>query len=91
MFVTGKFSLHMENSIDVHCKNINQRYHGLLKQQWSLIALWERWHPVFRGSFGGIAELLCSKMEHEHKAKGGQRLDVYGKVGGGTRGRATDV
>jgi len=21
-FVTGKFSLHMENSIDVHCKNI---------------------------------------------------------------------
>jgi len=30
-----------------------------------------------------------SVWEDEHK--GGQRLDVYIKVGGGTRGRATDV
>jgi len=38
-----------------------------------------------------MGEWRCRCGEHEDKAKGGQRLDVYVKVGGGTRGRATDV
>jgi len=63
-FIAGSStSQDMEISIDLH-REKHQRYHGLLKQRWSLIAQWEHWYPVFRsGSFGGIAELLGSKMD----------------------------